>query len=217
MNKFFLEHIRCLIEVYDDMLVKMKEVNNLLSDIEVIFNYLRRHNMRLNPQKCTFAVQAKNFLGFMLTHQGIEANPDKCQSILKMKSLTSVKEVQQLTGRIASLSRFMTASAQKAWPFFALLKKESTFEWTSKCEAAFTKFKRYLSSPPILSKSDVDKPLILYLSVSNMAVASTLVKEEARQQYPVYFESKVLQGPEVRYRKIALLEISDLEMEKIRR
>ena len=97
MNKVFPEHIESLMEVYiDDMLVKMKEVNNLLSDIEVIFNYLRRHNMRLNPQKCTFAVQAKIFLGFMLTHRGIEANPDKCQSILKMKSLTSIKEVQQI-------------------------------------------------------------------------------------------------------------------------
>ena len=63
----------------------------------------------------------------MLTHWGIETNPDKCQAILEMKSPTSVKEVQRLTGGIASLSIFVAASARKALPFFSLLKKESTW------------------------------------------------------------------------------------------
>ena len=73
----------------------------------------------------------------MLTNRGIEVNPDKCKAILEMKSPSSVKDVQHLTGRITSLSRFLAASAWKASPFFSLLKKESNFEWTSECEAAF--------------------------------------------------------------------------------
>ena len=47
----------------------------------------------LNPQKCAFAIKARKFLGFMLTHRGIQMNPNKCQAILEMKSLTSAKEV----------------------------------------------------------------------------------------------------------------------------
>ena len=70
------------------------------------------------------------------------------------------------------------------------------------CEAAFTEFKRYLSYPLILSKPEANKPLFLYFSISDMAIVSALVWEEARQQHPVYFVSKVLQGPEVRYRKL---------------
>ena len=93
--------------------------------------------MRLNPQKCIFAIKAGKFLGFMLTHRGIEPNPDKCKAILDMKSPTSVKDVQCLTGRITSLSRFLVASTWKVSPFFTLLKKESNFEWTTKCEVAF--------------------------------------------------------------------------------
>ena len=61
----------------------------------------------------------------MLTNRGIEANPDKCKTILEMKSLSCVKDVQGLTGRITSLYRFLAASAQKASPFFSLLKKEN--------------------------------------------------------------------------------------------
>ena len=92
--------------------------------------------MRLNPHKCIFAIEAGKFLGFMLTHWGIEAN---LKAILDMKSPNFVKDVQCLTGRIASLSRFLAASAQKVLPFFTLLKREreSNFEWMPKCEAAF--------------------------------------------------------------------------------
>ena len=198
MNKVFPELIGCLMEVYiDDMLVKTEEEGTLLSDLEVVFGRLRQHNMRLNPHKCAFLVAAGKFLGFMLTHQGIEANPDKCQAILEMKSPTTVKEVQHLTGKIPSLSRFMAASARKALPFFSLRRKGNTFEWTLECEAAFCKFKKYLSCPLILSKPEVGKPLFLYLSVSNTAIAEALVREGSRQQHPVYFISKALQGPEI--------------------
>ena len=167
-------------EVYiNDMLVKTKEENSLLSDLEVVFNCLQWHNMRLNLQKFVFAIEAGKFFGFMLTHREIEANPDKCWAILEMKSLMFVKEVQCPTGRITSLSRFMVASARKAFPFFSLLKKESTFKWMPTWEAVFIEFKRYLSYPLILSKLETDKPLFLYLSVSDVAIASTLVLEDA--------------------------------------
>ncbi|MCI55802.1 hypothetical protein A2U01_0077053, partial [Trifolium medium] len=59
----------------------------------------------------------------MLTSRGIEANPEKCQAIIDMRSPTSVKEVQQLTGRIAALSRFLSCAGEKAFHFFATLKK----------------------------------------------------------------------------------------------
>ena len=75
-NKIFADHIETLLEVYiDDMLVKMMEDSKLLSDLKIVFSYLRKHKMRLNMQKCTFAIKAEKFLGFMLIYQGIEANP----------------------------------------------------------------------------------------------------------------------------------------------
>ena len=78
-------------EVY--MLIKTQSEETLLSDLAQVFDTIRKHGMRLNPAKCTFAVEAGKFLGFMLTQRGIEANPDKCQAILNMKSPTCVKEV----------------------------------------------------------------------------------------------------------------------------
>ena len=109
--------------------------------------------MRLNPQKCAFAVEAGKFLSFMFTYRGIKTNPDKCRAILEMKSPTSMKEVQRLTERITSLSRFMAASARKALSFLSLLKKKSTFKWMPKCEAPFTEFKKLSLLPPNSEKA----------------------------------------------------------------
>ena len=63
-------------------------------------------------------MEAGKFLGFMLTKRGIQANLDKCASIIAMRSPTSVKEVQQLTGRMAALSRFVSARGEKGYPYF---------------------------------------------------------------------------------------------------
>ncbi|XP_057730210.1 uncharacterized protein LOC130945521 [Arachis stenosperma] len=71
MNKVFSSHIGKLMEVYvDDMLVKTKEDGTLLSDLSEVFSIIRKHEMRLNPSKCTFTVKAGKFLGFMLTQKG---------------------------------------------------------------------------------------------------------------------------------------------------
>ena len=82
-------------------------------------------------------MEADKFLGFMLTSRDIEANPDKCRAILDMTSPKSVKDVQQLTRRIAALSRFLPASAKRCLPMFKALKKQDSFEWTRECEDAF--------------------------------------------------------------------------------
>ena len=84
-------------------------------------------------------MEAGKFLGFLLTERGIEANPEKCATIVAMRSPTKVKEVQQLTGRLTALSRFMSAGGEKDHPYFQCLKCNSRFLWTQECEEAFIK------------------------------------------------------------------------------
>ena len=61
----------------DDMLVKSLDEGKHLDDLQETFNILRRYNMKLNPSKCTFGVASRKFLGFMVSHRGIEAKPGK--------------------------------------------------------------------------------------------------------------------------------------------
>jgi len=95
MDKIFKGLIGRSVEVYvDDIVVKSDSFEQHLKDLDEVFKALRGVNMKLNPEKCTFGVEGGKFLGFMLTHRGIEANPDKCQAILAMRSPKNIKEVQ---------------------------------------------------------------------------------------------------------------------------
>ncbi|XP_016199102.1 uncharacterized protein LOC107640063 [Arachis ipaensis] len=150
-------------------------------------------------------MEAGKFLGFMITQREVEGNPDKCEAVLKMASHGCVKDVQRLTGKLTALSRFLGASAEKAIPFFNLMKKGITFEWTPACEEAFGHFKKILSDPPVLSKPKEGEPLYLYLAVTTQAMATVLVREKDKTQRPIYFISKVLQGAELKYTKLEKL------------
>ncbi|RDY09020.1 Retrovirus-related Pol polyprotein, partial [Mucuna pruriens] len=202
MDKVFQEIIGEDMEVYvDDMVVKSSKEEAHYHKLERVFTVLRKNQLRLNLQKCSFGVRAGKFLGFMLTERGIEANLDKCQAIIDMRSPQNVKEVQQLMGKVAALSRFIPRSAETALPIFEALKK-GRFTWTNECEEAFKHLKMTLSAPPILTRPVPGIPLHLYLSASEKAISSVLIQERDGEQWPVYFVSKVLQELETRYPRI---------------
>ena len=162
----------------DDRVVTSRERGQHAADLEELFATISKYRLKLNPEKCVFGVEAGKFLGFILTERGIEVNPDKCAAITAMRSPTSVKEVQQLTGQMAALSRFVSAGGEKGHPYFQCLKRNSRFAWTDECEAAFLKLKEYLATPPVLCKLRVGVPLRLYFAVTEWAISSVLVQEQ---------------------------------------
>ena len=77
------------------------------------------------------------FLGYMVTHRGIEVNLDQIKAINNLQPPRNPKEVQKLTGMMATLNRFISRSADRCRPFFLLLHKWEEFEWSDKCVVAF--------------------------------------------------------------------------------
>ncbi|RDX96548.1 Retrovirus-related Pol polyprotein from transposon 17.6, partial [Mucuna pruriens] len=168
MDKIFKDIMGDSIEVYvDDMVVNSTEAKRHCEALGRVFGILRTHQLRLNPEKCSFGVHAGKFLGFMLTERGIQANPEKCQAVIRMRNPQNVKEVQQLMGRITTLSRFISQLAETAKPIFGTLKKAESFIWAQECEEAFLRFKAMLASPPVLTRPAEGIPLQLYISVSD--------------------------------------------------
>ena len=204
VNHMFRPQIGRNVEVYvDDMLVKSQNEEIHLDDLQETFDTLWQYNIKLNPSKCAFGVSSGKFLGFMVSHRGIEANPDKIQAILDMKPPQNVKEVQSLTGRVAALNRFVSKATDKCLPFFKVLKK--AFEWTDVCQRAFQDLKTYLTATLLLNPFVLGEELYLNLTVTPHAVSSTLVREEGRVQKPVYYTSRALRGAEARYPQIEKL------------
>ena len=134
------------IEIYiDDMVVKSKVVSEHLGDLRAIFKILRKYKLRLNASKFSFGVGSGKFLGYMVTHRGIEVNPDQIKAINNFQSPRNPREVQKLTGMAVALNRFISRSTDRCRPFFLLINKWKEFEWTEECAIAFQQLKDYLA------------------------------------------------------------------------
>ena len=176
MTKMFEPQLGRSIEVYvDDTVVKSKVVFEHVGDLTNIFGILRKHKLRLNASKCSFGVGSGKLLGYMVTHRGIEVNPDQIKAINSLQPPRNPKKVQKLTRMIATLNQFISRSVDRCRPFFLLLHKWKGFEWTEECAIAFQQLKKYLSRPPIMSSPEVVEVLFAYLAIASYAISFVLI------------------------------------------
>ncbi|KAK1614004.1 hypothetical protein QYE76_019521 [Lolium multiflorum] len=129
MQKCLATQIGKNVQVYiDDVVITSKKGTTLIKDLKETFDNLDKFCLKLNPTKCSFGVPAGELLGFLVSARGIEANPEKIQAIVTMRKPKKLKEIQQLTGRVAALSRFVARQGEKALPFYALIKQGEKFQ-----------------------------------------------------------------------------------------
>jgi ribonuclease HI len=138
--------------------------------------------------------------------KGIEPNPSKIEAILQMEPPKSRKGAQRLTGRLASLNRFISRSAKRNLPLFDVLKSAKVFQWRPVQQKAFEELKQYLIELTTLTPPSSGAPLLLYVSASHAAFSAALVQEkqdgQAKRQVLVYFVSKVLSPSKKNYTEL---------------
>ena len=200
MTRMFELQLGKNIEIYiDDMVVKSKMVSEHLGDLRAIFEILKKYKLHLNASKCSFGVGSGKFLGYMVTHRGIEVNHDQIKAINNLRSPQNPKEVQKLTRMAATLNRFISRSADRCRPFFLLINKWKGFKWTEECATTFQQLKDYLARPPIMSSPEPNEVLFAYIAVALFAVSLVLIQVDCGIQRPPYYLSKSLHEAEVRY------------------
>ncbi|GJS52426.1 reverse transcriptase domain-containing protein [Tanacetum coccineum] len=218
VDSTFQSQIGRNLEAYvDDMVIKSKDEKDLLADIAETFENLKAINMKLNPKKCSFGVEEGKFLGYMVTSEGIRANPKKTKAISDLTSPKTLKEMQSLSGKLASLNRFLAKSAERALPFFNTLKnitKENKHEyrWTSEAEEAFQQMKRLIISLPSLTPPLPKETLYAYLAVAKEAVSAVLMTDRNGRQCPVQYVSRTLNEAEKNYSPLEKLALSLVNM-----
>jgi hypothetical protein len=135
MSKTFGDLIMDRVEVYvDDIMVKTKRGSTVVEYLTLVFDKLRATHTKLNPDKCIFGVSAGKLLGFLVSHRGIEANPERIKAIETMRPPARIKDDQKLMGSLAARSRFISRLAERAQPFFKQLRKSGPFSWTEEAE-----------------------------------------------------------------------------------
>jgi ribonuclease HI len=195
----------------DDVVVKTRNSDMIIADLEETFASLREYRWKLNPNKCVFGVPSGKLLGFIISHHGIEAIPEKISAITNMRAPTCIKDVQKLTGCMAVLNRFISKLGERVLPFFKLLKHQEKFVWTPEADQALPQLKDFLSMPPVLTAPRKKEQLLLYLAATTHVVSSTIVVERQEDghaylvQRPVYFTSEVLMESKARYQPVQKL------------
>jgi hypothetical protein len=114
MQHVFGDHIRRTVEAYvDDIVVKTRKADDLVNDLCIAFDCLRANTVKLNTEKCVFRVPRGILLGYIVSQQGIEPNPEKVAALDWMGPIRDLKGVQKVLGCLAALSR---GSAKRACP-----------------------------------------------------------------------------------------------------
>ncbi|GJT75060.1 reverse transcriptase domain-containing protein [Tanacetum coccineum] len=188
VDKAFQKQIGQNLEVYvDDLVIKSCTEQEVIRDIEETFKTLREINMKLNPKKCTFGMREGTFLGYKVNADGLKVCPDKVEAVLSLPSPKCLKDVQKLNGKLASLNRFLSKSAEKSLSFFKTLKKctkKSDFQWTAEAETTFKQMKKLIAELPMLTAPKEKEELIVYLAATKEAISAVLMTERNGKQMP---------------------------------
>jgi hypothetical protein len=189
----------------DDVVVKTRNSDTLIADLDETFASLREYRWKLIPNKCVFSVPSGKLLSFIISHRGIVDNPKKISAITKMKAPTFIKDVQQLTRCMAALDRFISKIGERGLPFFKLLKHQQKFVWTLEEDQALAQVKDFLSKPLVFTAPRKKEQLLLYLAATTHVVSTAIVVERQEDghaypvQRPVYYVSEVLSESKARY------------------
>ena len=195
------------VEVYvDDMIVKSQGRADHLAALQRFFQRIRQFRLRLNPKKCTFGVISGKLLGHIVSERGIEVDPEKTKAILDMPAPRTEKEIRGFLGRLQYISRFIARLTDICEPIFRLLRKNQPTVWNDDCQRAFEKIKECLLSPPVLVPPTSGRPMLLYLSVSDIALGFMLAQlDDSGKERANYYLSKRMPEYECKYLMIERL------------
>ena len=161
-----------MIYIYD-IIIFSKSVDEHLVHLEEVFRRLCDANVKLNPKKCSFVKQRLEYLGHVVTPEGISPNPDKVRVVQEFPTPTKLKELRSFLGFANYYRRFARGFSNIANPLNALTKKNVPFDWTVACVAVFDKLMRALVSAPILAYPNFREPFLLFVDASSTGIGFT--------------------------------------------
>ena len=130
--------------------------------------------MKLNPKKCSFVKQRIEYLGHVVTPEGIFPDPGKVEVVTNFPKPVSLKELKSFLGLANYYRRFIKCFSEIASPLNALTKKGVKFCWSESCAVAFDRLKRALISAPVLAFPNFDEQFLLYVDASSTGIGFAL-------------------------------------------
>lgn len=172
----------CAIAYIDDIIIFSETLEDHLKDLRRLFTALRAANLKLSPKKCVLGAARVHYLGHVISRDGIEPNPAKTRAIEEYKRPGNVTQLRRFLGLAQYYRRFIKNFSRAAAPLFALMKKDSKFNWGPECEEAFQQLKTALMSSPVLAHPDLSKPFIVECDASSSGFGAILIQKDSEDQ-----------------------------------
>ena len=191
----------------DDILIYSPDVPTHLVHMRQLFQRLREADLKLNREKCNFFKSHIQYLGHLISGEGIKPLPEKLESIKEMPPPTTPKEVKQFLGLIGYYRKFVPRFADVARPLTNLTRLDQPFEWSDKCQASFELLKEALIKEPILRFLDPNKPYTLYTDASKYAWSCVLTQQYTHDMdnkqivvnHPITYVSGLFKGSQLNW------------------
>lgn len=200
INTIFANLIGKGLYVYlDDLIIYGK---TRVEHDEVLFqamNLLKEHNMQLKISKSVFYARKFEYLGHVITENGIKANPKKIEAIENYPRPINVKKVQSFLGLCTYFRRYVQNFAKIAKPLSTLLKKDTPFIWAPLQQESFDKLKKALAEEVVLAFPDFEQVFYVTTDASDVAIGAMLSQGELPNDRPIYFFSRTLSETQKRY------------------
>ena len=142
----------------DDVIVYTKTFDEHLQHLEDIFTRLKAAGLKLKESKCEFLKPRLQYLGHIISTQGIEPDPLKVRVISELKPPRCVRDIRAFNGMVGFYRKFIPNFAEVAQPLTALTRKNARFQWGPEAQGAFETLKERLCQTPILGFVDVKRP-----------------------------------------------------------
>ncbi|GFT74516.1 retrovirus-related Pol polyprotein from transposon 412 [Trichonephila clavipes] len=170
-----------------------------LQNIRKVLSKLSDANLKLNPSKCKFFQKEVNYLGHIISAEGVRTDPEKVSAVKNWKRPENLRELRSFLGLCTYYRKFVKGFSNIARPLHKLTESKQKFQWTKECEDSFLQLKEALTSSPILIYPQPDKPFILDTDASNESVGAVLSQEIDGQERVVAYWSKCFLKPERNY------------------
>ena len=171
-----------------------KTEEEYLRHLEEIFEWLWKAGLKLKLQKCSFFKKHIQYLGHLISDEGIQPLPEKLESIAKMPVPQNAKQVKQFLGLVDYYRKFVPCFSDIARPLTQLTRKNEGFNWSTECDKCFHMLKDYLQEAPILRYPDNTADYEQYTDTSKYAYAGVLTQSIDRTDHPVAYTSGLFRG-----------------------
>ena len=190
---------RCIVYL-DDILVMGRTFEEHLANLRVVFSRLANAGLKLKPSKCELVHREVNFLGYVVSADGISADQKKVSAVIDFPKPKDLKALRAFIGLTSYYRRFVPCFSTVAQPLYQLTRKDEPFVWSDTCEDAFNRLKTSLTVAPVLAYPHFGRDFLLETDASGMGLGAVLSQEqEDRSIRPIAFASRTLQPHEKNY------------------